>query len=443
MEEIMTQDHDIITYTDYATYKHDLDAELQGAVERFVRIGYLLKVAQDTGILAGSGYSNVNEFAMKEYGLDKTQVSRFIRINDRFSKDGYSMELKEEYQKFGYAKLSLMLTLPDEINEILTPEMSKTEIGIVKEEYEEEQKISDIEVMIEQEPETTKTVETTFEKALLNIFHDEPQLFKDVINALKNGQDVLEIMAPADMKVYMTRIPGIGKLAVSVNNLKKMIEIVNTRSMEKEQILQEEVARTIRNMTGSFGVKSAWENMFHENFPETEKSKVAPVQRKESHVQQSKKKPELEPVKETPKTLHDIDPDMPEPSPIETAEQSEERVASTDETLEAGEQQLPGQDSIENHPEYMPDEPEKEESAPEIKENISEIEENAPDTGIIDNKNINRGYKSAVTNNLNALQSLWNSGDLHRIEKMISILDDLHWRLRKIEELEESENEEE
>ena len=56
MEEIMTQDHNVITYTDYATYKHDLDTELQGAVEKFVRIGYLLKVAQDTGILAGSGY---------------------------------------------------------------------------------------------------------------------------------------------------------------------------------------------------------------------------------------------------------------------------------------------------------------------------------------------------------------------------------------------------
>lgn len=441
MEEIMTQDHNVITYTDYATYKHDLDTELQGAVEKFVRIGYLLKVAQDTGILAGSGYSNVNEFAMKEYGLDKTQVSRFIRINDRFSKDGYSMELKEEYQKFGYAKLSLMLTLPDEINEILTPEMSKTEISTVKEEFEEEQKISDIEVMIEQETETTKTAETIFEKVILNIFHDEPQLFKDVINTLKNGQDVLEIMAPADMKVYMTRIPGIGKLAVSVNNLKKMIEIVSTRSMEKEQIMQEEVTETIRNMTGSFDVKSAWENMFHENFPETEKSKVAPVQRKESHVQPSKKKPE--PVKETPKTLHDIEPDIPEPSPIEPEEQPED--IKTDEPEAAGEQQLPGQDSIENHPEYMPDEPEKEEKEPEITENemksTGNITENA-ENSMTDNKNINKGYKSAITNNLNTLQNLWNSGDPHRIEKMISILDDLHWRLRKVEEIEETENEE-
>jgi hypothetical protein len=258
---------------------------------------------------------------------------------------------------------------------------------------------------------------------------------------MSGGQDIFEIMAPADTKVYMTRIPGIGKLAMSVNSSKKMIELVNMRSMEKEQITEEEIIAAIRDISGgSEDTTQAWEEIYHEKFPKTEKAKVAPVQRKESHVNLPKEKPKKQ---EKIQTLHDIDPDMPEPSPIETAEQSEERVASTGETLEAGEQQLPGQDSIENHPEYMPDEPEKEESAPEIKENISEIEENAPDTGIIDNKNINRGYKSAVTNNLNALQSLWNSGDPHRIKKMISILDDLHWRLRKIEELEESENEEE
>lgn len=442
MEEIIRQDHNVITYTDYAVYKHDLDTELQKSAEQFVRIGYLLKVAQDTGILAGSGYSNVNEFAMNEYGLDKTQVSRFIRINDRFSRDGYSMELKEEYQRFGYAKLALMLTLPDEINEILTPEMSKAEISAVKEEVEEEQKISDIEVMIEQEPETTRSAETTFEKTLLNIFHDEPQLFADVIDGMNGGQDIFEIMAPADIKVYMTRIPGIGKLAMSVNSSKKMIELVNMRSMEKEQITEEEIIAAIRDISGgSEDTTQAWEEIYHEKFPKTEKAKVAPVQRKGSHVQPSKKKPE--PAKETPKTLHDIEPDIPEPSPIEPEEQPED--IKTDEPEAAGEQQLPGQDSIENHPEYMPDKPEKEEKEPEITENepksTGNITENA-ENSTTDNKNINGGYKSAITNNLNTLQNLWNSGDPHRIEKMISILDDLHWRLRKVEEIEDTENEE-
>lgn len=433
MEEIIRQDHNVITYTDYAVYKHDLDTELQKSAEQFVRIGYLLKVAQDTGILAGSGYSNVNEFAMKEYGLDKTQVSRFIRINDRFSKDGYSMELKEEYQRFGYAKLALMLTLPDEINEILTPEMSKAEISAVKEEVEEEQKISDIEVMIEQEPETTRSAETTFEKALLNIFHDEPQLFTDVIDGMSGGQDIFEIMAPADIKVYMTRIPGIGKLAMSVNSSKKMIELVNMRSMEKEQITEEEIIAAIRDISGgSEDTTQAWEEIYHEKFPKTEKAKVAPVQRKESHVNLPKEKPKKQ---EKIQTLHDIDPDMPEPSPIETAEQSEERVASTDETLEAGEQQLPGQDSIENHPEYMPDEPEKEENVPEIKENISEIEENEPkgtENGMIDSKDIKDEYELQVSNYLNKLLKIWNSNALQKIDEMRWVVEKLDGILMNI-----------
>ena len=169
------------------------------------------------------------------------------------------------------------------------------------------------------------------------------------------------------------------------------------------------------------------------------------MQQKKSEPKKQKKvtKAKVEKTKETkaPKTLHDIEPDIPEPSPIEPEEQPEE--IKTDEPETAGGQQLPGRDSIENHPEYMPDEPEKEEKEPEITENETKssgnITENA-ENSMIDNKNINRGYKSAITNNLNTLQSLWNSGDPHRIEKMISILDDLHWRLRKVEEIEDTEN---
>lgn len=421
MEEIMTQDHDVITYTDYETYKHDLDMELQGAVERFVRIGYLLKVAQDTGILASSGYPNVNEFAMKEYGLDKTQVSRFIRINDRFSKDGYSMELKEEYQKFGYAKLALMLTLPDELNEILTPEMSKSEIIAVKEEYEEEQKISDIEVMIEQEPETTRTAETTFEKALLNIFHEDPQLFADVITTLKREGDILEVLAPADTKVYMTRIPVIGKLAMSVNSPQRKIELVNTRSMEKEQIMMEEITRTVQGMAGTQeDAREAWEEIYHEKFPKAEKEKVAPVQRKESHVQVTKKK--TEPEQETPKTLHDIEPEIPEPSPAAPEEEPEE--IKPDEEKETEEQQLPGQDSIENHPEYMPDVKTEEMAAQ------NEQKADGPDRNTI------RGYKAAVSQNINRLNTMWLGEEKDKWERMLNLIKEMQWRLEKIIEAE-------
>ena len=105
---------ELMEYTKtYQEYKKELDAVLTRTAEDFVQIGYLLKVARDTNVLAESGYATVTDFARAEYGIDKTQVSRFISINDRFSEDGYSDHLLPSYKGFGYAKLTLMLQIPD------------------------------------------------------------------------------------------------------------------------------------------------------------------------------------------------------------------------------------------------------------------------------------------------------------------------------------------
>lgn len=130
----------VIGYRSYQEYKQELDTELKKTAEGFVRIGYLLKVARDTSILAESQYDNVVDFARAEYGLDKTQVSRFMNINDKFSEGGYAPELKAEYQGFGYAKLSIMLLLPEDVNNVLTPDYSKAEIQQIKDEVDEEKK---------------------------------------------------------------------------------------------------------------------------------------------------------------------------------------------------------------------------------------------------------------------------------------------------------------
>ena len=141
---------ELMEYTKtYQEYKQELDAVLTRTAEDFVQIGYLLKVARDTNILAESGYATVTDFAKAEYGIDKTQVSRFISINDRFSEGGYSDHLLPNYKGFGYAKLTLMLQIPDEINEALSPTLSKAEIQDIKDEVDAESKVTDIEVEIE------------------------------------------------------------------------------------------------------------------------------------------------------------------------------------------------------------------------------------------------------------------------------------------------------
>ena len=143
---------ELTVFKDYNEYHNEVSGVLNRTVEDFVYTGYLLKQGRDTDILNGSGYNNVNEFAWGEYKLDATQVSRYIRINDKFSEGGYSSRLQTQYQGFGYAKLALMLTLPDEVVEELTPGYSKSEIQTVKEEIESETQV----LQIRKEKEETK-----------------------------------------------------------------------------------------------------------------------------------------------------------------------------------------------------------------------------------------------------------------------------------------------
>ena len=223
----------------YLTLKAALGQELTKTSQSFIRIGYLLKRARDEEeILKDSGYSDVNEFASAEFGLDRSQVSRFTRINDRFSIGGYSEHLKSEYEQYGSAKLSLMLTLPDEINEELSPEYSKSEINAIKTEYEAEQKISDMEVLMED----TEGIPDEFIAAIvkeLNDEHPEPVTnFHDSyemaqkLNVEPDSMDVKEAFMPDGDRTYSIRIPGQGRFMV---NMKEAgITIVNLRALDEK-----------------------------------------------------------------------------------------------------------------------------------------------------------------------------------------------------------------
>ena len=232
-------DHITITVNNYGTLKEALKIELNRAALSFCRIGYLLKKARDdVYILDGSGYSDVNEFAAKEFGLDKSQVSRFVRINDRFSINGNSEFLKEEYESFGSAKLSLMLLLPDEINEKLSPEYSKSDIDAIVKDYKDEKAISDMEVMMEDKSDVPDEFIAAVVKQL-NDEHPEPlEWFEESIEigddmGLEAGiADLKEAYMPDGESIYNIRIAGQGKFMIKMRD--NGITISNMRHLDEE-----------------------------------------------------------------------------------------------------------------------------------------------------------------------------------------------------------------
>lgn len=411
----------------YTEYKRELDAELSKSAESFVRIGYLLKVARDTDILAESGYKNMAEFANAEYGLSSTYVSRFIRINDKFSEGGYSDHLLPEYQGFGYAKLTLMLQLPEAINEALTPKYSKSDIQAIKDEVDQEKKVTDIERALEGTEE-----KPLIEQIIFNIGKEHPELYLKIsqkfIDEMCTQEDVAECMAPKGIEQYTARILGLGAVKLFLDE--DGCRIVIIRSGEKEDTTWEIIRQQWEKIYGS---KEKWEELYGEKFPE--KEEIAPVQQEAPKavkpVQQSTEIPKDEPteemgqeqekvpeneesesIQEAEQTLHDIEPSIPEPDPIPEPEHVNE------EDVEVIEPQIPGQDTVENHSEWMPDE------IPDQNEQQA-------------NENQLRGYRAAVTNKLNRLNNLWKGEHPEKISIMLDVMEDLKWDLEKLEKYEE------
>lgn len=373
----------VIGYRSYQEYKQELDTELKKTAEGFVRIGYLLKVARDTSILAESQYDNVVDFARAEYGLDKTQVSRFMNINDKFSEGGYAPELKAEYQGFGYAKLSIMLLLPEDVNNVLTPDYSKAEIQQIKDEVDEEKKTTDIEVLLEEKDSVQQSFDTNLEKAVYQLGKDAPEVYKRLWeSAVKNGESgkrFIENLIPDEKAMYIVRIPGAGRCMLSMKAEEDTVKLINIRdSSANETYTKQELEDALKKMLPDTDTwRNAWVSLYGEKLPAEKSAAVAPVQPKAAPRKESKvivpKKPEPEKsvseVKETVSesketvsetaqeekkemTLNDVNPEIPAPDPKPIEEDvPEEKTDVQQDTNE----QIPGQDDIMNHPEYLPE----------------------------------------------------------------------------------------
>lgn len=314
----------IIYQKSYQEYKEELTQELQRTAEGFVRIGYLLKVARDTNVLAESGYKTVAEFAQAEYGIDKTQVSRFISINDKFSESGYSDRLQDQYKGFGYAKLTLMLQLPEAINEGLSPEYTKSEIQQIKDEVDEERKISDLEVMMENRKVPGGSL---LKRVIEEIGKDDPELFVEMARVIRGEVpgDAIETMAPDGEKTYSVRVPAEGRIMLMLSE--NSCRMVNTRSGERTETTIEEITEEWEKLiTDCDHPEKNWSEIYCQPFPKAEKAAVAPVQQKKPSKVQTKKpkKTESEPVA----AVEPVKPEMDQ----ETAQNGTETEGNKPET---------------------------------------------------------------------------------------------------------------
>lgn len=331
-----------ITINRYETFKKELDTELSRTAESFVKIGYLLKIARDNpSILEGSGYANINEMAAAEYNIDKSIVSRWISINDEFSEGGYSDKLKSEFKGYGYSKLAIMLSIPEEIRAEISPNFSKSEIQAIKDEVDEEKKISPMEVYLEGQTEEQSMIEGNLNKALHQLLLENPEMYISLYHA-NDIKAVNEILAPAGESIYTVRIQGVGRYMISFKGIETDIALMNVRNPEeKEKYTWQQLFEALNRLINhELPEKTSWESVYCSKFPEIqkpepEKPKVAPVQQN--------KKDDKKPV---PKKISKV-------TKAKTVKKPEKPKA--DELSKADDKKpLEGQKTIENYPEVLP-----------------------------------------------------------------------------------------
>lgn len=384
---------EIIYQKSYQEYKAELDTELNKAAESFVKIGYLLKVARDTNILYESPYGNVNEFAKAEYGIDKTQVSRFIHINDRFSEGGYSDRLQEQYKGFGHAKLTIMLQLPDAINEVLTPEYSKSEIQTIKEEVDREKEITDIEVALEEKEELLDDI---LYETIKKLGEENPELYVKIHKGVKENGWTIEMlqstMAPSGEKIYTIRIPGIGRKMLSLKDSEQQIALIDIRQNEKSIYTWDDLRDCWQQLIDTeCEPEKNWEVIYGTEFPK--KEKIAPVQpqkeaSKKKETKVTKAKPKKKKLENRINTKNEADFGLQKEKEEKTEVKIEENVDFTE-----NEEQLPGQMNVDDYPELKPDNLEENESAPPaaVIENDTdqlEVVENLPEAAPESRENV-------------------------------------------------------
>lgn len=105
---------------------------LGGIVRNFVKTGWHLSRIDRSGAYKLKGYHSVTEYARETFGMAPDGVSRFIHVYEKYSIQGDTPELREEYRDFNFSQLTEMLQLPEDDHAMIRPETKREDIRDLK-----------------------------------------------------------------------------------------------------------------------------------------------------------------------------------------------------------------------------------------------------------------------------------------------------------------------
>lgn len=322
-----------LSMDEYIQSKNEIKQELGGIVKSFVRIGWQLSRISKTEAYKHDGYATIAEFAKAEYGMNPSGVSRFMNVYERYSVPGDTPELLEQYKDFKFAQLAEMLQLPEEDRQIFHAEDKREDIRELKN-FNKENENNPMNLLDWRSAQSTEdklkaTVQEFFREkdGLLNALYSSDAYRNWDVKAMS------QIINPGDSMSYRK-----GTVFLMFHQENITVKIFNG---EMKDITWEQFFAYTQEIFG----ESAGDHVYERYFGIAETREESEGMPPKPTVEQSVRlKPQIEPTKVSVEKVDNIVDNNEVVLPEKEPEQCD------------SDPQLPGQDNIMNHPEYLPSE---------------------------------------------------------------------------------------
>lgn len=335
-----------LTLDDYIQCKSEIKESLTGIVKSFVKIGWQLTRINASKAYTLDGYKSITEFAKAEYDMNPDGVSRFMSVYERYSIPGDTPELQEQYKDFKFAQLSEMLQLSSEDQQMITADTKREDIRNLKKFNKEN----------EHNPEQLLAWKNGQENKIIDTIYEFFKSFREILNTLfgseayKNGSldQMVEIVNPSGSRSYRK-----GTVFLMMYGLEKGI-MIKQIPQGTENMTWSEFFDIVKDM---FGEKAAGDKTWEAYF-EPESQKTAEPEKEPSNLEDALENTEIAPAQvpdesEEKSQKNTPTPEENVPGEVENLVPDVEKTEESDGSVE-NEKQIPGQDSIMNHEEYMP-----------------------------------------------------------------------------------------
>lgn len=372
-----------------------IKTQLNDIAEGFVSVGFYLRKTDETMLYKQKGYNTIYEYAKDTFGIGRSTASRFMEINQKYSKDGYSPEIDLKWSGYGSSKLTEMLGLPEDVQEAIPVDATVRDIreakGIIREtehNYSDQMELCDI---AQPDP-----METNWLVELIKQYFSKEnrEAFQKMTDWLRKDEPEKDITVSILLIINPTKFKMIRLERANVMLTVDKIKVMPYRNQgEQQEYTYIDFGRAFETMFYPAGMstpineayQSVYGKPYYEEKPERNPAKT---ERPAPKTEQSETKPAEPQTKQPdpPTKSEEIltkDEEKPTETPdtttvlAETKEKESEEAEETPETKTEFQQeitdetQIPGQtELVKDFPQYCPpnmNPPEQQELPEEVK----------------------------------------------------------------------------